>query len=490
MAVRIYPALASDSEIGSVAPSGWLKRFSSSLVCSTVLHGLASYTLLAYSHYVPRFEVPERPIISNARLLRVRIQPPRWEVEAEAAPAPAPRIVRKFVAPGQKASTSPPPPLPPNAPQILVLPDPALAKLPPRMAMPELAFAAQQPPKPTTRTFVPPAEKRVSIQRTSTMVDVPSPSIDESRWRVRDTTWVPQAKMFLPPPPRGGAPGRDSDASKANVEIDVPGQSTSLLSVPDSSLPVGQVMMLPNAQALASAPGKGPGVKTSAELAENTDGVAGSKGRPGGMADAGAGSGQGAATAGRGEGANGIGTGTGNGTASGTNTGRPTPAALPPAVKIVRAKTGRYDAVLSQTTSYIPGTRGLIKSQPVYTVYLGVGDRKEWILQYAMPGDKGAPLQRGGVVQLTNVAPIGAPYAFVIFRPMVKFRDLDAQYAFIHGRVDQAGRFQELEEAGPSVLDNASDIIAALKLWEFRPATRDGVPVALEILLCIPNSAI
>jgi hypothetical protein len=357
------------------------------------------------------------------------------------------------------------------------------------MAMPELAFAAQQPAKPTVRTFVPPAEKKVAIQRTSTLVDVPSPSIDETRWRVRDAAWVPQARMFLPPPPRGGAPGRDTDASRANVEIDVPGQSTSLLSVPESALPIGQVMMLPNAQALASAPGKGPGVKTSAELAENTDGVPGSKGKPGGLADVGIGSGNGAATAGRGEGTNG--TGTGNGTASGgTTTGRPTPAALPPAVKIVRAKTGRYDAVLSQTTSYIPGTRGLIKSQPVYTVYLGVGGRKEWILQYAMPGDIGAPLQRGGVVQLTNVAPIGAPYAFVMFRPTVKFRDLDAPYAFIHGKVDQAGRFQELEEAGPSVLDNATDIIGALKLWEFRPATRDGVPVALEILLCIPNSAI
>ena len=36
-------------------------------------------------------------------------------------------------------------------------------------------------------------------------------------------------------------------------------------------------------------------------------------------------------------------------------------------------------------------------------------------------------------------------------------------------------------------IDGFEAILHALARWEFRPAFRDAVPVAVEVLVCIPN---
>ena len=36
-------------------------------------------------------------------------------------------------------------------------------------------------------------------------------------------------------------------------------------------------------------------------------------------------------------------------------------------------------------------------------------------------------------------------------------------------------------------LRNMPELLQALASWEFRPATKDGVPIMVEVLLCIPN---
>ena len=49
------------------------------------------------------------------------------------------------------------------------------------------------------------------------------------------------------------------------------------------------------------------------------------------------------------------------------------------------------------------------------------------------------------------------------------------------------GRFDHLALLFPTKLQNADLLMRALKQWLFRPATRDGTPTEVEILLIIPN---
>jgi hypothetical protein len=62
-----------------------------------------------------------------------------------------------------------------------------------------------------------------------------------------------------------------------------------------------------------------------------------------------------------------------------------------------------------------------------------------------------------------------------------------ARYGFIHGFVNASGRFEQLTEASDPVIENLDSVLESLRLWEFRPATKDGVPAVVEVLLCIPS---
>jgi hypothetical protein len=156
--------------------------------------------------------------------------------------------------------------------------------------------------------------------------------------------------------------------------------------------------------------------------------------------------------------------------------------------RITRPSDGRYEVAIVQSSAPIPGSAGLLKGRPVYSVYVPVGTSKEWILQYCLPADDTHAAARSQIVQLGNVTPITGPYAFSIIGPLVQFR-AGVRYAFIHGYVNVSGRFEQLAEAGDQVIENIDTVLESLAQWEFRPATKDGVPAVVEILLCIPNAA-
>jgi hypothetical protein len=63
----------------------------------------------------------------------------------------------------------------------------------------------------------------------------------------------------------------------------------------------------------------------------------------------------------------------------------------------------------------------------------------------------------------------------------------DPDYLIVHGFITASGRFERLSAVGD--LDSASKglLLAALEHWEFRPASRDGEPSAVEIVLIIPR---
>jgi hypothetical protein len=139
--------------------------------------------------------------------------------------------------------------------------------------------------------------------------------------------------------------------------------------------------------------------------------------------------------------------------------------------RLIRPPTGTYEVAIVQSSGVVP-----------------VGTGKEWILQYCLPEEDAHPAARSQVVQLGTITPITAPYAFSIIGPAIQFRE-GARYAFIHGFVNASGRFEHLEEASDREIENIAAVLESLGQWEFRPATKDGVPAVVEILLCIPNAA-
>ena len=155
---------------------------------------------------------------------------------------------------------------------------------------------------------------------------------------------------------------------------------------------------------------------------------------------------------------------------------------LPPGVKsIVWPKDGHYTFLVmgSKPEESFPEAAGLLSGQLVYTVYLRTGARPDWILQYCLP--KSSEAAGTGAA-----GPLEAPYAYVMQRPEVSFES-DDERAFVHGIIDFTGKFQQLAVVGDAVIANRQILLAALNLWQFRPATRGGRPTPVEVLLIIPR---
>jgi len=169
------------------------------------------------------------------------------------------------------------------------------------------------------------------------------------------------------------------------------------------------------------------------------------------------------------------------------------PAALPQPVRVTLPHDGKYEVTVTQNAGIVPGSAYFLSGRPVYSVYIHAGDKRDWILQYCLPaGSQPAPPRRASTVVTLgpSPAPLAAPFAFVMLRPAVAFAAPDIRYAMVHGFVNENGRLEKLAEVGDRAIKNMQEVMDALAGWEFRPATKDGVAAAVEILLCIPNTAI
>ncbi|HLK18471.1 MAG TPA: hypothetical protein VKT81_05920 [Bryobacteraceae bacterium] len=271
-------------------------------------------------------------------------------------------------------------------------------------------------------------------------------------------------------------------------------EPSNIISLPDRPIPAASAIVLPPLNQVSSREGAAAGTGGSGESAAPSNAQkAGTSGNGGVAATTAASGPSGAHTAAAtGAGAVPANRGPAGGAVASNGTGNaavPESAAVPPGpTRLIRPATGSYEVAIVQSSGVVPGSRGLLKGKPVYSVYIPVGSGKEWILQYCLPEDDARPAARSQVVQLGAITPITAPYAFSIIGPAIQFRE-GARYAFIHGFVNASGRFEHLEEASDREIENIAAVLESLGQWEFRPATKDGVPAVVEILLCIPNAA-
>ncbi len=151
--------------------------------------------------------------------------------------------------------------------------------------------------------------------------------------------------------------------------------------------------------------------------------------------------------------------------------------------RITLPKEGKFGVVVlgSAGSTPYPESVGALTGKVVYTVYMKVGLRKSWILQYCLPRATGQNAVNG-----TGTTPLAAPWPFLILRPD-QLADADTDYIIVHGMLNAAGQFDQLAMVFPAELEKKNLLLKSLKLWAFRPASRDGVPVAVEVLLIIPR---
>ena len=283
-----------------------------------------------------------------------------------------------------------------------------------------------------------------------------------------------------------------------------------LISVPDVTLrtdgmavtpPANQIAGMRNPDGTAGGSGRGKGAQSGTGEGDGK-GIAGaSSGQgtgPGGtgkdpLSKTAGGSGGGPAGSNGGSGSGGTGAGTGaasgagGGTAAGAGgtggTGDSTGPGRPEMVRIVRPANGNHSAVIfgASASEPYPESAGVLTGKVVYTVYLQVGLRKNWILQYCLPKSFSSESTARGAV--SALAP---PWPTLMVRPKNNSAP-DADYILVHGMITAAGRFVQLATVVPEQFENRKQLLEALQEWEFRPATRDGQPSAVEILLIIPS---
>lgn len=470
----------------------------------------------------PQPPVPEHESIYHYSVQIVRLQIPRYApqlpppqkiavVPARNRPAaqPSPKSAPALVAPAVGAPDSaadqkplktfqmPAVSLAEPVRQTLVRPEvPPSIKLQRDIPMPELLLAFNQklPAYPIKR-FVAPAVSKVQA-KTARVTLAFAPEIAAAGAPIASTPFTDDPHLPTPAAPVR-APFQvphlvlpRATAHNGYVSrTDLP--PVSVISANDNPALPTEVLVLPAVNQLGSGGlGGGNQVGRSGENGRAT-GQSGSAGQgSGGNGHSGTGRGAGTGTeflasAGTGN-ANGIGRSS-NGSASsiaGTGTGVDAPlnTGLEPGMKeFTFPKDGKFNVVVLGSTSAAPypESSDALSGKVVYTVYLRVGQRRNWILQYCLP--KSAVTTPGAQGTRT---PLEAPWPYLVVRPE---HPSDSNYVLVHGTISADGSFEQLAMVYPSELENKDLLLRSLDKWAFRPAKRDGVPTPVEMLLIIPR---
>ena len=349
--------------------------------------------------------------------------------------------------------------------QTLVQPDlPSPISLPEPVPVPSLLIWNSQ--HAVVKTIVPPQPIKPVAAEVRPSLETPNTETVVADVRISATE---MSTMKLPVLPSNTSPvvvhGPDLPQQIPATSSVGTGQPTpaAVLSLSDLRMTGGTVFLPPGNESAnsTSAGGLTPGKDSAQPGNGSTSGKAGGTG---------ADQGGGGATGGKNGSDQGSDTGSGSGRHFSTT-------------HIAVAHDGQFGAVVvgDSLGEKYPDAPVLWSGRLVYTVYLHIGLKKIWILQYSLP-------QTDDAAKSGNVVRIEAPWPFDIMRPDLPADAFDADVLIIHGFVNKDGRFEGLKVVFPPQLSQAQFLLDVLKQWQFRPATQGGQATRVEVALIIPET--
>jgi hypothetical protein len=386
------------------------------------------------------------------------------------------------------------PPLPRRADsdQSIVQPDHLAELLPERdLRLPEVFFwSPPLAPQAVAEPYVLPgyAAPPAGARRLDTPPSLELPSLG----LVSPTTLqlLEQAALAMP---HSGMPIRTSFSEEpgqppSSSADATPGEPTNVLSISSDPVPLREFLSVPPGSQVGRSPASG------AEARDWSGGGAGANqdARSGSASSASAGhpdspaASTGSASSPTGKAAETAQTGSSSAAGAPSPGGSPARSAAIEATRMAHPAGGVFDVVVqSGGLEGFPESGGVLSGKPVYSVYLEVGAPAEWILQYCIPAEDAQNFQlNGGVVTLGTPPQLAAPFPLTTFRPPPHRRS--GGYLMVHGFIGADGRFHDLGVLGKGDASENAQAIAVLDQWEFRPASQNGGPVRVEVLLAIP----
>ncbi len=385
-----------------------------------------------------------------------------------------------------------------------------------------LLWESRNLPRPPARKFIAPARKQAAKVQPNLPVEpkleLPNQernisNLNFSAVRVTEIPLLPQPASSTTPI-RIVESGPTTPIPQSAAANSAQPEPANVISIPDMPLPGGKVLTIPPVNQVASAhmygggidgdgadgagasgngaagagagAGKGTagaGSGTASGAGGSGNGAAGTGSGVSGSGNGGAGAGSGIGRGGSGSGGgSGVGTGPGPGSGAGVGTG-----GAGSVTRIARAKDGKFQAVVlgsADSAQTYPESAGVLTSRLVYTVYLRVGTKKSWIMQYCVPKSAEQALKTKG-----SAAPVEPPFPFLILRPNLRF-DPEMDYLIVHGVVTSTGKFEQLSIIGTTNYPQERLLLSSLGQWEFRPASKDGQATVVEVLLIIPKEEV
>lgn len=172
---------------------------------------------------------------------------------------------------------------------------------------------------------------------------------------------------------------------------------------------------------------------------------------------------------------------------SGGNTSAKRAASRSEITRIEHPPNGRFDVVILQSggSDDPVGAGAILSGNPVYTVYLGVGDQKEWLLEYCLPADHGQHFDLSQRI-IQGGTPIVPPFPISTSIPTSLLGLGATKRIVFHGLLSANG---SLEGMSALAADDplANQILALLSEWRFRPALKDEQAIDVEVLLVVPT---
>jgi hypothetical protein len=469
---------------------------SSGLMVSMVLHAIGFWWIALGLSHAPRLITQPSPYRYSVRVLSAPLEDPPMHQSAQIT---APGMGKPSAAPGANPGghlaalpfVSPKVAELPPGPQTLIQPDaPPQIDIPKPIPIPRTVLWSAENSRSLTITPPPPPKVVVAAPRAS--IISPNREVAPADIRLSSTRFTTDKPMISPgttspvvvrapdPPQQVPQTASKAEAPPTPARVvslsDTPAKDKAVVPFANSAARKASSDALEPGQSQASAESgsgnpasKQPGSGTGKDAAKHSDNPS-TTGNNGGSAPSGTAPGGSAATVAQ----NGSAAGTSPNSAPGYGLGEP------PLVHIHLPKDGQYGVVVvgSSLADKYPETLDVWSGRLIYTVYLHVGLKKNWILQYSVPRSAGG--------SDGNASQPAAPWPFDMVRPSAP-PDPDADAVLIHGMVNVTGHFEQLAVAFPPQLAQSTFLLHALQQWQFRPASQNGQPITVEVLLIIPN---